>query len=153
MNERMMLTPSSNVALLGFGAKAVRLAAILAPRGTAMRAWDPSLAGEDGGQLRAGIEAAGVDCMADLAAALRGARLVVLDTLPMTRTLAAQLQGRQVLDLSSATPAEVDAVLAALGVPPFAPRWETASTAPPRTVANSAATTLGTPSVRRGELP
>jgi 3-hydroxyisobutyrate dehydrogenase-like beta-hydroxyacid dehydrogenase len=141
-----MLAPTSNVAILGFGARAAGFAALLAPRGCALRAWDPALAAANGSAMRTRIEAAGVDCMAELSAALRGARLVVLDTLPMNAWLAAQLQeGQQLLDLATAPAAHVEAVLAALGLPPGATAaW---------TMANSAAAIPGTPLVRRGELP
>jgi hypothetical protein len=146
MDQLLMLVPTSNVAILGFGTRAAELAALLAPRGCAVRAWDPALAAGHGGAMRARIEAAGVDCMAELSAALRGARLVVLDTVPMTASLAAQLQaGQQLLDLATAPAAQVEAVLAALGVPHGA----TAA----RSMANSAAAIPGTPPVRRGELP
>jgi hypothetical protein len=149
-----MLAPSSNVAIVGFGSRAAAFAALLAPRGCALRAWDPALEQADGRAMRATIEAAGVDCMADLALALRGARLVVLDTLPMSTSLAARLQpGQQLLDLAHAPAAEVDTVLAALGLPHSAPRWATAGAAAAPAVANSAAAIPGTPPVRRGELP
>lgn len=149
-----MLAPTSNVAILGFGNRAAAFAALLAPRGNALRAWDPSLAQADGSAMRAIIEAAGVDCIADLAAALRGARLVVLDTVPRAGLPATFPQaGQQVLDLATATTAEVDAVLAVLGLPATAPRWETAGAAAILAVANSAAAIPGTPPVRRGELP
>jgi len=149
-----MLAPTSNVAILGFGNRAAAFAALLAPRGNALRAWDPSLAQADGIAMRAVIEAAGVDCIGELAAALRGARLVVLDTLPRAELPATFLQaGQQLLDLANATAAEIDAVLAALGLPDTAPRWATAGAAAPAGMANSAAATPGTPLVRRGELP
>jgi hypothetical protein len=149
-----MLAPTSQVAILGFGARAVALAALLAPRGCALRAWDPALATADAAAMRASIEGAGVDCMPELAAALRGARLVVLDTSPMGAALQAQLrEGQHLLDLASAEPADVDTVLAALGLPPSAPRWQTVAAALAPAVANSAAAIPGTPPVRRGELP
>jgi hypothetical protein len=149
-----MLAPTSNIALLGFGTRAAAFAALLAPRGNALRAWDPSLALTGGNAMRTIIEAAGVDCSADLVAALRGARLVVLDTLPRAALPATLLQaGQQVLDLDTAAATEVDAVLAALGLPATAPHWATVGAAAVRGVANSAAATPGTPPVRRGELP
>jgi hypothetical protein len=150
----LMLAPTSNVAILGFGARAARFAALLAPRGCALRAWDPALASADGSAMRARIEAAGVDCMADIASALRGARLVVLDTMPMHATLAAQLQqGQQLLDLDHAAASDIDAVLTALGLPASAPRWESSGATAAPAMANSAATNPPTPLFRRGELP
>ena len=41
----MMLTPASRVAILGFGTQGAAVAALLAPRGCTLRAWDPLLAG------------------------------------------------------------------------------------------------------------
>jgi 3-hydroxyacyl-CoA dehydrogenase len=146
MNHLLMLLPTSNIAILGFGARAAGFAALLAPRGCALRAWDPALASAHDAAMRASIEAAGVDCMAELSRTLRGARLVVLDTVPMTAWLAAQLQeGQLLLDLATAPAADIDAVLAALGLPHGATAV--------RTMANSAAAIPGTPRVRRGELP
>jgi hypothetical protein len=149
----LMLTPSSNVAILGFGARARIFAVLLAPRGCALRAWDPVLA-DAGAAVRAQIEAAGVDAMDEPGAALRGARLVVLDGVPMTSTLHALLQpGQKVLDLGIAAAADIDAVLVALGLPPAAASWATHEAALAGTVANSATADPHTPLVRRGELP
>jgi UDP-N-acetylmuramoylalanine-D-glutamate ligase len=154
MAAGLMLTPASTVVILGFGARGAAFAALLAPRGCALRAWDPQLAATDGAALRACIEAAGVDAVADLSAALRGARLVLLDTVSMTPSLAAQLQpGQQLLDLGSAPAADIDTVLAALGLPPGAASWQTLRAAAESPVANSTPTIASLPPVRRGELP
>lgn len=119
-----MILPTSNVSILGFGARATEFAALLAPRGVALRAWDPRLAAADAADLRARIESAGVDAVVELAAALRGARLVVLDALPMAPRDVPLMAGQQLLDLASATAAQVNSVLVKLGVPPAAARWE-----------------------------
>ncbi|MEJ0099590.1 MAG: hypothetical protein WDO12_07570 [Pseudomonadota bacterium] len=150
----LMLTPASNIAILGFGARATCFAALLAPRGCALRAWDPGLSNGDA-TMRARIEASGVDAIDELATALRGARLVLLDTVPLTATLQAHLQpGQRVLALDTAPAADVDVVLIALGLPPQAANWRAAlHDAALRAVANSAAATPDTPAVRRGELP
>lgn len=75
-----MLTPASGIAILGFGDDCRRIAAALAPRGCALRVFDPRADhSPEGTRLRTRIEALGVDVMADAADALRGARLVVLD--------------------------------------------------------------------------
>ncbi len=140
--------------LLGFGARAARFAALLAPRGCALRAWDPLLADANGEMMRARIEAAGVDVFAELSVALRGARLVVLDTVPMTAALLAQLQaGQRLLDLARAPAADIDAVLAALGLPLSGACWSVVNEASTPAVADSSAATPDTPAVRRGELP
>ena len=147
-----MLTPTSQVAILGFGTRAATLAALLAPCGCALRAWDPRLADAGGAALRVRIEAAGVDVFAELSTALRGARLVVLDTVQVNSALQAQLQaGQKILDLA-APAAHIDAVLAALGVPAAA-HWAAACAFQSSAVANSTATLPDTPAVRRGELP
>jgi len=147
----MRLTPTSNVAMLGFGARAASFAALLAPRGCALRAWDPQLESSAATAVRARIEACGVDAAADLAAALRGARLVVLDTLPLTAALQAHMQaGQQLLDLATAPAAEIDAMLVALGLPAGSAHWATAAGAV--AMANSGAVP-DIPAVRRGELP
>lgn len=96
-----MLTPASTIAIVGFGAQAAQLAAVLAPRGCALRAFDLRLRDIAlGPATRLRIESAGVDAMNDLAAALRGARLVVFDAAPPDQVVAALLvQGQLVLDL------------------------------------------------------
>ena len=118
-----MLTPTSNVAILGFGMRGRMFAALLAPRGCALRAWDPLLATAEAVGQRARIESAGVDACVDLSEALRGARLVVLDTVPSSALPAALPEGQQVLDLGSAPAAQIDAVLEALGLPQPRGRW------------------------------
>ena len=148
-----MLTPTSNVAILGFGPRAATFAALLAPRGCALRAWDPLLTTTQGAAQRARIEAAGVDAMDELATALRGARLVVVDTAPRSVLAEVPLQaGQQRLYLDSAAAAEIDAVLIALGLPPAAANWQAACAARPADVADSASGPQP-PTVRRGELP
>ena len=73
-----LLTPTSNVAILGFASRTATFASLLAPRGCALRVWDPRLATE-GAAFATRIEAAGVDVIPELSVALRGARLVVLE--------------------------------------------------------------------------
>jgi hypothetical protein len=149
-----MLTPTSNVVILGFGTRAVTFAALLAPRGCALRAWDPLLAGADGARQRARIEAAGVDAIPELPAAMRGARLVVLDSAPDAVLAQVQLvAGQTLLNLATAPATEIQAVLVALGLPPAAAHWETACTATAAAVADSAAMTAEAPAIPRGELP
>lgn len=146
-----MLTPTSQVAIIGFGHRAAAFAALLAPRGCALRAWDTGLATGEAG-LRARIEAAGVDAFAELPAALRGARLVVLDTVSRPGLAGMPLlPGQQMLDLALAPARNVDAVLVALGVPAAAANWAAAG-AGSRAVADSAAAGHP-PVVPRGELP
>jgi 3-hydroxyisobutyrate dehydrogenase-like beta-hydroxyacid dehydrogenase len=149
--QEVVLTPSSNVAILGFGARAEAFAALLAPRGCALRAWDPELGGGNSASLRSRIEAAGVDAAVSLGDALRGARLVVVDVMPPADLHAHLQPGQQVLDLGSATDGEVDIVLLALGLPAAAASWKASAAA--RDVANSAPMDCGTQMVRRGELP
>jgi hypothetical protein len=92
--------------------------------------------------------------MSDLFAALRGARLVLLDTVAMTPPLAAQLHpGQRLLELGSAPTADIDAVLAALGLPPGAASWQTVRAAAESAVADSMPAIVSLPPVRRGELP
>jgi hypothetical protein len=143
-----MIVPTSNVAILGFGARAASFAALLAPRGVALRAWDPRLGTAQAQHLRACIESAGVDAVSECTTALRGARLVVLDALPMPAPDLPLQAGQHLLDLARAPAADVNAVLVALGVPSAQARWEDASaaTTPPSATATS-------PAVRRGELP
>lgn len=101
-----MLTPASQIALLGFGAQSARLARALAPRGCALKAFDTAL--HDPARAtawRAHVESQGVDVMPDAAATLRGARLVVRDTgAPDAAALATLLQpGQVLLDFSVAS--------------------------------------------------
>jgi len=147
----LMLAPTSNVAILGFGARAQTFAALLAPRGCALRAWDPSLDGVDAATMRTHIEAAGVDAAADLGAALRGARLVVLDAVDAGAVRANLQPGQRLLDLASASAVEIDAVLVALGLPPAAVSWQAACES--GLVANCPTSDPDIPVVRRGELP
>ena len=143
-----MILPTSSVAIVGFGARAASFAALLAPRGVALRAWDARLATVQGEALRVWIESAGVDAVTELASALRGARLVVLDAPAMAVQDLPLRAGQQLLDLARAGAAEVSAVLVALGMPPAQARWEEVGEA---TVPPSA--TGASPAVRRGELP
>jgi hypothetical protein len=144
----MTIVPTSNVAILGFGARAAGFAALLAPRGVALRAWDERLGAAQAGSLRARIESAGVDAVGELATALRGARLVVLDAPAMTLQDLPLQAGQHLLDLARAPAAEVNAVLVALGVPSAQARWEDIGEA---AVPQSATATP--PAIRRGELP
>lgn len=141
-----MLTPTSNVAILGFGARAHTFAALLAPRGCALRAWDPLLATNSANKQRARIESAGVDACVELSTALRGARLVVLDTVPASALPALLQGGRELLDLARAPAAHIDAVLNALGLPNATGCWLAA-------LANSHALETESSAVHRGELP
>jgi 3-hydroxyisobutyrate dehydrogenase-like beta-hydroxyacid dehydrogenase len=96
-----VLTPASNIAIIGFGDACRRFAAALAPRGCALRVFAPQAD-------RSHIEALGVDVTGDLATALRGARLVVLDTALAAVNVATQLRnGQLLLDM---TPADNDAM-------------------------------------------
>jgi hypothetical protein len=75
-----VLTPASRIAILGYGGGGALLAAALAPRGCAVRVFDTRLAkGGSGARLRGVIEAAGLDACDQVADALHGARLVVLE--------------------------------------------------------------------------
>ena len=148
----MKLAPTSNVAILGFGARARAFAALLAPRGCALRAWDPLLGGGNAAAHRARIEAAGVDACADLASALRGARLVVLDTVPGSALPPDLPTGQDLLDLAASPPARIEAALAALGVQDARSRWEQACAAA-RAAADSFAGTAPLDAVPRGGLP
>jgi hypothetical protein len=152
-NGRLMLTPSSNVAILGFGARAHAFAALLAPRGCSLRAWDPLLSTSGADVQRAHIEAAGVDAYADLSAALRGARLVVLDTVSADVLPATLPDGQELLDLASATAVQIDAALLALGLPCVTGRWEAACAAAAVAAASSADIPADRTAMRRGELP
>lgn len=145
------LVPTSRVAMLGFRAHASIFAGLLAPRGCAMGAWDPALAGPDAARMRARIESAGVDVSASLPAALRGARLVLLDGVDLSVAVATLLQpGQHVMDLAASTAPDVDAVLVALGLPEGA-HWQRACAAVHHDMAHSAANDM--PAVHRGELP
>jgi hypothetical protein len=144
----MTIVPTANVAILGFGARAANFAALLAPRGVALRAWDAGLATAQAQSLRARIESAGVDVVGELASALRGARLVVLDAPAVASQDLPLHAGQRLLDLAHAPAAEVNAVLMALGVPSSQARWEDVGEvmAPPPAITTPSA-------VRRGELP
>ena len=144
----MTIVPTSRVAILGFGTRAAGFAALLAPRGVALRAWDAGLATPRAPSLRACIESAGVDAVGELAAALRGARLVVLDAPAMAPQELPLQAGQQLLDLAHAPAAQVNAVLMALGVPSSQARWEDVEAMSPSPCAIAAP-----PAVRRGELP
>lgn len=147
-----MLTPASTVVILGFGTRASIFAALLAPRGCALRAWDPLLASPASAIHRARIEAAGVDAIADVAIAMRGARLVVVDEIDRNTLDALPLQaGQKILDLATAPAAEMETVLVALGVPAAKANWAEAC-------ANNNGMTdcdamPNPPAVPRGELP
>ena len=143
-----MILPTSTIAMLGFGARAAGFAALLAPRGVALRAWDARLATAEGQSLRARLESAGVDACSEPASALRGARLVVLDTPGMPSQDLPLHAVQQLLDLTRAPAAQINAVLIALGVPPAQARWEDVGEA---MVPRSAIATP--PATRRGELP
>jgi hypothetical protein len=147
MQAGLTLTPTSNVAILGFASRTEAFAALLAPRGCALRVWDPRLA-QDGTALALRIEATGVDVMPELPVALRGARLVVLDS--ATGAIASEVPlhaGQQLLDLATAPSAEIEAVLIALGLPPANANWEAART-------TRSGIGCGVPvAIRRGELP
>jgi hypothetical protein len=142
----LTLTPTSHVAILGFGARARAFAALLAPRGCALRAWDPLLATGDADQQRVRIEAAGVDACGNMSVALRGARLVVLDSVPASALPAGLAAGQELLDLASAPAAHIDAVLGALGLPHASGSWLSA-------LAQSTTSAQDSSAVRRGELP
>jgi hypothetical protein len=145
------LLPTSRVALLGFGVLARALARMLAPRGCALVAWDASVEGMDAPRSRARIESAGVDAAGSMAAAMRGARLVLLDGIALDEGVAALLQpGQRVMDLATAAASDVEAVLVALGLP-AGTRWQQVRAAALRDMANSADTEM--PAVHRGELP
>jgi len=147
MKTALTLTPSSNVAILGFATRTEAFAALLAPRGCALRVWDPRLA-QDDTSLATRIEAAGVDVVPELAVALRGARLVVVDSGRGPARDEVPLQaGQKLLDLATAPAADIDAVLIALGLPPASADWEAACTI------RSGIASSGPAVVRRGELP
>ena len=90
-----------------------------------------------------------MDAVGELATALRGARLVVLDALPMAAWDVPLMAGQQLLDLASATAAEVNAVLVKLGVPAATARWEDVATA----AASAPPATAIAAMVHRGHLP
>lgn len=111
-----MITPSAQIALIGFGAQGQLLAAALAPRGYALRAFDES--------MDAHMERHGVDAAPSLAAALHGAKLVIVTadgTLGdvARRDLEALLVPGQIRrDLVGPGLSQVAPMLAALGLPP-----------------------------------
>jgi hypothetical protein len=147
MKSGWALAPSSNVAILGFATRTETFAALLAPRGCALRVWDPRLA-QDDTSLATRIEAAGVDVIPELAVALRGARLVVFDSGTEAARDEVPLQaGQKLLDLATAPAAEIEAVLIALGLPPASADWKAACTI------RSGTASSGPAVVRRGELP
>jgi hypothetical protein len=142
-----MLTPTSNVTILGFATRTATFAALVAPRGCAVRVWDRRLA-TGGPAMATRIEAAGVDVIPELSVALRGARLVVLDSGTGMLEDEVPLQaGQRLLDLATAPAAEIEAVLVALGLPTASADWEAACTA------QSATAAAGPAVVQRGELP
>ena len=147
LESSSMLTPTSNVAILGFATRTAAFAQLLAPRGCALRAWDPRLA-TGGSALATRIEAAGVDVVPELSLALRGARLVVLDSQTGLLEKQVPLQvGQRLLDLATAPASDIESILAALGVPSAAANWRQACAARPDLA------TAEPPAVRRGELP
>ncbi len=147
MTSGISLTPTSHVAILGFASRTATFATLLVPRGCALRVWDPRLATR-GAEFSTRIEAMGVDVMTDLASALRGARLVVVDTgSEVPEVHVPPLAGQQRLDLATAPAAEIEAALVALGLPPAAADWEAAC------AARSGTATAEPACVRRGELP
>lgn len=107
-----MLTPASTVAIIGFGTTGQRLAVQLSQRGCAVRASDRLLdAAATRAPMQARMQAAGVDPAYTLAAALRGARLVLASigadsSASLARSIAPLLQqGQTYLELSGATAA------------------------------------------------
>jgi 3-hydroxyisobutyrate dehydrogenase-like beta-hydroxyacid dehydrogenase len=73
-----MITPSSGIALIGFGEAGSILGEELARRGCAVRAWDILLTEpEMQSRMRHRIESARVDAAGSLAEALRGAKLII----------------------------------------------------------------------------
>ncbi len=108
-----MLTPASTIAVLGFGEVGRRIAVPLARRGVALRAHDQQLdASATNRQMRARMEAAGVDPANSIADALRGARLVIAAvgssaTRELLQGVAPQLtRGQVLLNLSHIPTAE-----------------------------------------------
>lgn len=174
-----MLTPASGIAILGFGDDCRRIAAALAPRGCALRVFDPRADQTPAGaRLRTRIESLGVDVMADAAAALRAARLVVLDgDCPAATVAALQLaEGQLLLDLrrdgpptasaatctgwfdtdglclDGAAAPTLAAALRAIGLPSKAgPGRQRPATRAPRAATTPADERV--PAVRRAELP
>jgi 3-hydroxyisobutyrate dehydrogenase-like beta-hydroxyacid dehydrogenase len=107
-----MIAPSANIALIGFGEAGAILGEELARRGYSVRAWDILLADPSlQSRMRHRIELARVDVAASLAAALRGAKLVIS---AVAATAAADVAGASgplltsgqiFLDISSVSPA------------------------------------------------
>jgi 3-hydroxyisobutyrate dehydrogenase-like beta-hydroxyacid dehydrogenase len=106
-----MITPSSTVALIGFGEAGSILGEELARRGCSVRAYDILL--DDAAasaHMRRRIELAGVDAAATLGAALRGAKLVIsavtaTSASQVARDCAAVLGAGQVyMDINSVAP-------------------------------------------------
>jgi 3-hydroxyisobutyrate dehydrogenase-like beta-hydroxyacid dehydrogenase len=110
-----VITPSSNIALLGFGPLGRMLGRALAQRGCAVSAYDTVSATE--------IETAGIFAAPSLAEALRGAKLVIVTsgvqptTDFMLAATALLVRGQVYLDLRSAMPLQqqLAAVLKTLG--------------------------------------
>jgi 3-hydroxyisobutyrate dehydrogenase-like beta-hydroxyacid dehydrogenase len=133
-----LITPSSNIALLGFGPLGQALGNALARRGCAVSAYDAVNATE--------IEAAGIYAAPSLAEALRGAKLVIVTpgvqpaTDFMLAVTALLVRGQVYLDLRSAMPLQqqLAAVLKTLGFD---------------VQANITGTDLASTPVLRGELP
>jgi hypothetical protein len=96
-----MLTPASSIAILGFGEDCRRFIAALAPRGCALRVFDPRADQTPAGMLlRKRIESLGVDVATDIGSALHAARLVVIDDeCPAIGIEAHLATGQMVLDL------------------------------------------------------
>jgi len=107
-----MITPSSAIAVIGFGEAGSILAEDLARRGCSVRAYDILLDdAATAARMRHRIELAGVDAAPTLQAALRGAKLVIS---AVTATCAAQVArdsamhlatGQLYLDINGVTPA------------------------------------------------
>jgi predicted dinucleotide-binding enzyme len=73
-----MLTPASTIAIIGFGALGQHLTAQLSPRGCSLRVHDSRLdADATRADLQQRIQAAGADPATSIAAAVRGAKLVI----------------------------------------------------------------------------
>jgi hypothetical protein len=107
-----MLTPASSIAIIGFSDNGRSLGAQLAARGCLLRAYDAMLDAESTRELMQDhIEASGLDAKHTLAAALRGAKLVIAtvdakDSAATARAAATLLVNGQIyLDLSGASAA------------------------------------------------
>jgi len=107
-----MITPSSAIAIIGFGEAGSILGEDLARRGGSVRAYDIQLDEAIAApRMRHRIELAGVDVAPTLQAALRGAKLVICAvnaaaTVQVARDSAMHLTpGQLYLDINGATPA------------------------------------------------